>query len=130
MYAMYRIICRKLLVLFRLAIIVSLAVYSLSNANAAMHDADEAEVSISAPMDHGATHIQLQDHHHDDLAANHDDGGSSLVKQECCNDFCAGMAIIASSTSIDGPVITGIHDVIDDRGLTGELPALHRPPNI
>lgn len=125
---MYRIMSKKLLVLVRLVIIVSLAGYSLSNATAAMHDAQEAQSSISALLQHsdGASAHK----HHGQMSSGHDEAGTKLIKQECCQDFCIGMAIIVSCNSMRGPVLSARHDVIDDRGLKGEMPSLHRPPNI
>ncbi|MBB5537198.1 hypothetical protein GGD55_003913 [Rhizobium giardinii] len=47
---MYRIICSKLLVLIKLAIVVSFAGYSLSNATAAMHGPSFVEAQQAASM--------------------------------------------------------------------------------
>jgi len=91
MGAMYRIICRKLLILIRLAIVLSLAGYSLSTATAAMHGPSSAGASaqISAVMQHGDGAQMSAHDHHQTVSA--DDDGSNLAKQECCKDFCIGL---------------------------------------
>lgn len=126
---MYRITCRKLLILIRLAIVLSLAGYSLSNAYAAMHRTGDVRQTVSVSLDHGAAEKMANDHH-GDVAADHDGGGAELAKQDCCQDFCVSLAIIGSSETMTVPVATAIHAFIDDRGTAGEIPALHRPPNI
>lgn len=53
MGAMYRITCKKLLILIRLVIVVSLAGYSLSTATAAMHGgALNGTTVVSDTMEH------------------------------------------------------------------------------
>jgi hypothetical protein len=130
MGAMYRIICRKLLILIRLAIVLSLAGYSLSTATAAMHGpaAAGASAQISAVMQHGDGAQMSAHDHHQTVSA--DDDGSNLAKQECCKDFCIGFAIIVSTNTIASPVIASIREFIDDRSSFGELQSLHRPPSL
>ncbi len=125
MGAMYRIICRKLLTLIRLAIVLSLAGYSLSTATAAMHG---ASAQISAVMQHGDGAQMSAHDHHQTVSA--DDDGSNLAKQECCKDFCIGFAIIVSTNTIASPVIASIREFIDDRSSFGEIQSLHRPPSL
>ena len=129
MSGMYRIICSKLLVLIRLAIIVSLAGYSLSNAAAAMHGPDAAEIRQAAAIQdaHHGSETAAHDHHGDMSA---DEDSIKLAKQECCNDFCVSLAIIASSATIGDPVPSSIREFLDDSRVAGELVPLHRPPNI
>jgi hypothetical protein len=132
---MYRITVSRLLVMMRLVIIVSLAGYSLSNANAAMHGSSfpdlKAVVSDVMPSHEGdaKTEAVHHDHSHGDVSHD-DDGASKLVKQECCKDFCGGFGIICASPDVGGPVVTSIRQFIDDRTPLGELPTLDRPPNI
>ncbi|MBX4863755.1 hypothetical protein HJA86_28140 [Rhizobium bangladeshense] len=130
---MYRIALSKLLLIVRLAIIVSLAGYSLSNANAAMHGTafPEFEQAASQAMQHGdhdMAQMSGHDHSHDHAAGDKD--GTKLVKQDCCSDFCAGIGIICDSCDVGGPVVTSIRQFVDDQQTFGELPPLHRPPNI
>lgn len=128
---MYRIIGSKLLVLIRLAIIMSLAGYSLSNASAAMHGsrAMSASSSVSTAGHHqdvGASH----DHHEQASADAEGSDGMKMVKQECCKDFCTSFALVIPSTTIHGPLASTVSGFLNDRGLAGQIPALHRPPNI
>ncbi|MBB3388012.1 hypothetical protein FHT82_000732 [Rhizobium sp. BK275] len=130
---MYRIALSRLLLVVRLAILASLVGYNISSASAAMHGSAfpefENAVSVATPEagDHHTVEASDHDHQHD---ASTDDGGTKLVKQECCKDFCGGLGIICEGPDVGGPVVTSIRQFIDDRAALGELPSLHRPPNI
>lgn len=124
--------------LFRLVMILSLAGYSVSTVNAAMHAPNAAEMQHTqsamtmdhgAMMDHGGSAMTSGDHHNMD-AAEHDSGVKKPVKQECCNDFCLGMAVLISHDALGGPVVTSIRSFLDDSKTVGQTPLLHRPPNI
>jgi hypothetical protein len=128
MGAMYRITCKKLLILIRLVIVVSLAGYSLSTATAAMPgQALTATTVMSESMDHTDAQMGEYDHHGKVSA---DDAASKVVKQDCCNDFCVSFAIVGNTDALNSPVVSLIHEFIDDRHSFGEIPTLHRPPNI
>lgn len=128
MSAMYRITCKKLLILIRLVIVVSLAGYSLSIATAAMHGQTlTATTVMPESMDHTDSQMGEYDHHGKVSA---DDAASKVVKQECCNDFCISFAIVAAMDTSDGPKVSSTHRLIDDQRSFGEIPALHRPPII
>ncbi|WP_179213966.1 hypothetical protein [Rhizobium sullae] len=130
---MYRIAMSKLLLIVRLAIVVSLAGYSLSNANAAMHGTPfpEFEQAASQAMQNGDRDMkQMSPHGHSRDHAAGDKDGTKLVKQECCSDFCGGLGMICEGPDVGGPVETSIRQFIDDQQTFGELPPLHRPPNI
>ncbi|WP_290896322.1 hypothetical protein [Hoeflea sp.] len=126
---MYRIICRKLLVLIRLAIIASLAGYSLSNAAAAKHSAPTADnqASLSQTMGHPVIQMALHDDH-DDVSTDTD--GSRPVKQECCSDVCASFTLVTFHDSSINPVVSAIREFVDEDFIFGEFPGLHRPPRI
>ncbi|MFA1624689.1 hypothetical protein ACDY96_18285 [Rhizobium mongolense] len=132
---MYRITMSRLLVMMRLVVIVSLAGYSLSNANAAMHGSSfpelEAVASDVTPSHegHDVADMAHHDHSHGDIS-DRADGVSKLVKQECCSDFCGGLGMICEGPDVGGPVEISIRQFVDDRTTLGELPPLHRPPNI
>jgi hypothetical protein len=132
---MYRIILSKLLLMMRLVIIVSLVGYSLSNANAAMHGSSFPKLDVVASdltpshEGHDTAQTARHDHSHGDTS-NDADGVSKLVKQECCKDFCGGLGIICEGPDVGGPIVNSIREFIDDRTTLGELPPLHRPPNI
>jgi hypothetical protein len=134
---MYRIAMSRLLVMMRLVIIVSLAGYSLSNASAAMHGSALPEIAavvsetdvMQHPDGHDIRKMAVHDHSQGDVSD--DAGGASKpVKQECCKDFCGGLGIICEGQNVGAPVITSIRQFIDDRTTLGEIPTLHRPPNI
>lgn len=128
MGAMYRITCKKLLILIRLVIVVSLAGYSLSTATAAMHgQALTATTVMAESMDHTDAQMGEYDHHGKVSA---DDAASKVVKQDCCSDFCVSFAIVGNTDTLNGPVVSLVHEFIDDRHSFGEIPTLHRPPNI
>ncbi|MCF1450077.1 hypothetical protein FS764_23650 [Agrobacterium vitis] len=128
MGSMYRIICKKLLILIRLVIVVSLAGYSLSTATAAMHgQASDLSTVMSESMEHADAQMSEHDHH-DQVSA--DEDSSKVVKQECCKDFCVSIAIIANIDTWNGPVVSSIHAYLNDSDVIGELVPLHRPPNI
>ncbi|KJF74910.1 hypothetical protein RP75_02785 [Agrobacterium arsenijevicii] len=124
--------------LFRLVMILSLAGYSVSTVNAAMHAPDAAEMQHTQPammMDHGAMmdhggSAMMSDNHHNMDAADHDSGVKKPVKQQCCNDFCLGVAVLIAHDTLGGPVVTSIRSFLDDTKTVGQIPLLHRPPNI
>ncbi|KAF5884818.1 MULTISPECIES: hypothetical protein [Rhizobium] len=134
---MYRIAMSRLLVMMRLVIIVSLAGYSLSNASAAMHGSSFPEAAaILSEADamqhhdgHDMTKMAVHDHSRGDVSDDAD-GVSKPVKPECCKDFCGGLGIMCEGQDVGRPVLTSIRQFIDDRTTLGELPPLHRPPNI
>ena len=135
---MYRIICRKLLVLIRLAIIASLAGYSLSSAAAAIHSVPfaDTQAGISRTMDRLTLQMTSHDDHHqmashdgqDDMSADND--GSRLAKQQCCYDFCAGFMLVTFQESSINPVVSTTREFVDEDFIFGEFPGLHRPPKI
>ncbi|EJZ22482.1 hypothetical protein [Rhizobium sp. Pop5] len=130
---MYRIALSSLLLVVRLAIVISLVGYNMSSASAAMHGSafpeleKTASVAVSGAGDHHMVEPSEHSHH---LDASTDDGDAKLVKQECCKDFCGGFGIICESPDVGGPIVTSIRQFVDDRTAFGELPPLHRPPNI
>ena len=129
MSVMYRIICRKLLVLIRLAIIVSLAGYSLSNPAMAMHvgPLDNHQTSLSQTMDQVDASIMS------DESARYfttDSEDSTLALQECNDDFCAGFVLVTFQDDSGGPVVSVVREFIDENGVYRELHGLHRPPSI
>lgn len=110
---------------------VSLAGYSLSNASAAMHGGGDLSGRASMSMaDHHQDANASHDHHQQASADADDADGMNMVKQECCKDFCTSFALVISSDTISGPVASTVSGFLNDRGLAGQIPALHRPPNI
>ncbi|MCA1443753.1 hypothetical protein I6F07_26785 [Ensifer sp. IC4062] len=124
---MVRITLQKMLVLLRLAIVMSLTVYSLPTASAAMHGAwSNPEIAQSDNHHH---ELASGGHTHGDQKSSPDDA-QKLAKTECCKGFCVSMAIVAETDPVGGPRVASIREFIDDARATGELPPLHRPPNI
>jgi hypothetical protein len=130
MSVMYRIICRKLLVLIRLAIIVSLAGYSFSNAAAAMHSGPSADnqASVSFQLMDQVDAKMASHGNYDDLLA--DNEVSKPVDQDCGNDFCTGFVLTAFHDASGGPVVSAAREFVDEPGVCGQIPGLHRPPKI
>lgn len=123
---MFRITLQKMLVLLRLAIVMSLTVYSLPTASAAMHGAwSNPEVAKSS--DHHE--MASGGHSHGDQKPSPDDA-QKQVKQDCCKGFCVSMAIVAETDTVGGPRVASVREFVDDAHTMGELPPLHRPPNI
>ncbi|WEX78980.1 hypothetical protein PYH37_003950 [Sinorhizobium numidicum] len=123
---MPRITLQKMLILLRLVIVMSLAGYSLPTASAAMHGA-WANPDIVASNDHHE--MAPADHAHGDHQSSPDDA-QKLVKQDCCKGFCVSMAIVNDADTAGGPRVASIREFADDAHTYGELPPLHRPPNI
>ncbi|MDP9809495.1 hypothetical protein J2W42_002347 [Rhizobium tibeticum] len=133
---MYRFALSKMLFFVRLVIIVSLAGYTFSNANAAMHGSAFPELQTSVEIGtHDHHSMSAHDHQASDTAADHHDDQSNaddsgIAKQECCKDFCGGFGIVCEAPDVGGPVLSSIREFVNDQSTLGELPPLHRPPNI
>lgn len=88
-------LANRIMVLFRLAIVVSLAGYTIPNANAAMHGSAYQNVTISVEAGH---HGDAHSHGakvFDADAGHHGDGGDAgkTAKDNCCQDFCFSIAL-------------------------------------
>nr|WP_325262541.1 hypothetical protein [uncultured Rhizobium sp.] len=135
MEAMHRIICSKLLVLIRLAIIVSLVGYTMPNVYAAMHGTAYsgtgevvADDHHSGSHDHGATAKIADAGHH---AADADDGDpGKQFKKNCCQDFCFSVALPSHCQDFLTLAASATLRFFDDTRVHGTRPSLHRPPNI
>lgn len=128
---MYRIALQKVLVLLRLVIVVSLAGYSLPTASAAMHGSWSGSDLVQSHDYQTDQHASTSgDHSHGEHASPHDDTAKKNVKQECCSNFCVSMAIVTATVAVGDPQVISIREFVDDARAPGELPPLHRPPNI
>lgn len=133
---------KLLALLFRLVMILSLAGYSVSTVNAAMHGPDtlgmqhdqSAMMDHGKMMDHGGSAMMsagLDQHSHDQHAMPDEDGGvKKTAKTQCCGDFCLGMAVLIGHGTVGTPVVNSIRSFLDDSKALGQIPLLHRPPNI
>lgn len=124
---MFRITLQKMLILIRLVIVISLAGYSLPTASAAMHGSWSAS-ELAEFSDHDE--ITSGDHDHGDHHQSSPDDTQKLPKTECCKGFCVSLAIVANADTVGGPCVASIREFVDDVQTPGELPPLHRPPNI
>ncbi|WP_164821050.1 hypothetical protein [Sinorhizobium medicae] len=124
---MFQITLQKMLILARLAIVVSLTAYSLPAASASMHGG-WSNTEIAQSGDHH-DETKIGGHSHDDQKSSPDDA-KKLVKTECCTGFCVSMAIVAQAGSDRRPRVASIRKFADDARPKGELPPLHRPPSI
>lgn len=131
MSGIFRFASAAVALAFRLVILVSLAGYSLSTVNAAMHPevpVEATQVEADHSMSHGSDHaaMAVDDHHGDQ----HDHADSKSSKKSCCQDYCGVTAIDCGSTTLTHPRLEPIHDLIDDTRCVGLAPSLHLPPNI
>lgn len=128
---------KLLALLFRLVMILSLAGYSVSTVNAAMHGPEtgrmqrdqSAMMKQGAMMDHGGSAMTSGSHDHHDMA-DEDSGAEKPAKPQCCSDFCLSMAVLIGHDATGTPVVSGIRSFLDDSKALGQTPLLHRPPNI
>lgn len=130
MSGMFRITSKALAVMFRLVMVLSLAGYSFSTVNAAMHP--DASVQVSQLDQHssheGDDQVTLSDAgHHGDQ---HDHSKPEKSKTSCCQDYCGVAAITCSGSSMSHPTVVAIREFVDDTDTVGQAPSLHRPPNI
>lgn len=127
-----RIALMNMLVLFRLAVVASLALYMLPTATFAMHGGLASSVVES-----------LDDVHlgHDsvDVSSDHVDSGvaKDLAKedqkkdeQNCCTDFCMNLAIMVGPHEFGSLRGEHVRHFLNDGFLFGQLQSLHRPPSI
>ena len=135
---MFRNLLGRIVILFRLAVIVSLVGYTLPNANAAMHGPSALQTEATITVDHGNGshgHDELASDNHDadQAQSGHHDGNDDTDKsgkQDCCQDFCMSMALLACHQAETRLVASSIRYFIDDSNNVGQITLLNRPPNI
>jgi len=131
MSGMFRITSNAMVLLFRLVMILSLAGYSFSAVNAAMHP-DSAPRISQMENDHSSHHGSDQSAmaQADDHGDQYDHGSPEKTKNSCCKDYCGVAAITCAGFSLSHPRVVSIREFADDTDTVGEAPSLHRPPNI
>lgn len=128
----------RIVILFRLAVIVSLVGYTLPNANAAMHGSALGNLQIQAVVQddgHDEDHVAAEvDHGMDHTEAGHhggnDDAAGKSAKPDCCQDFCVSMALPVTHDVGGRIAVSSIRHFADDSKALGQIPVLNRPPNI
>lgn len=126
-----RIAFAKMLVLVRLAVVASLALYTLPNATFAMHGSESETVSVSlqdAHADHGTA--SASDHHDQDVSAELAKQDREQDRQNCCSDFCISLAIMADAPAYGSPRSGSVLHFLNDGFVFGQISSLHRPPSI
>ncbi|WHO11592.1 hypothetical protein KZ699_20325 [Agrobacterium cucumeris] len=117
--------------LFRLVMVLSLAGYSVSTVNAAMHAENDVPISqIENDHSAGRGHHDAAVQDHGDHADQHDHASKEKSKNSCCQDYCGVAAIPCPSSSLSHPTIISLRAFIDDTHAAGLAPKLQRPPNI
>ena len=127
MTGIFRFASAAVALAFRLVILVSLAGYSLSTVNAAMHPevpVEATQVEADHLMSHGSDHAAMAD------IDQHDHADSKSSKKSCCQDYCGVTAINCGSTTLTHPRVEPVHAFINDTHHVGLAPSLHLPPNI
>ena len=126
-----RIAFAKMLVLVRLAVVTSLALYTLPNATFAMHGAEASSAAVSLQDDH-ADHASMSasDHHDQGVSTDIAKHDQKQDKQNCCSDFCISLAIIADAPEFGSPRSDSVLNFMNDGFVFGQLSGLHRPPSI
>ncbi|CAD0215822.1 hypothetical protein AGRHK599_LOCUS4077 [Rhizobium rhizogenes] len=117
--------------LFRLVMVLSLAGYSVSTVNAAMHAENDVQISqIENDHSSGRGHHDAAVQDHSDHANQHDHASTEKTKNSCCQDYCGVAAIPCPSSSLSHPTVISLRAFIDDTNAAGLAPKLQRPPNI
>ncbi|MDB5525158.1 MAG: hypothetical protein JWM58_2921 [Rhizobium sp.] len=128
---MFRIAFAKMLVLLRLAIVASLALYTLPNATFAMHGDDVQTARVSLDDAH-AEHTLMEDSGHHDHGISKDMAKKDQKqdKQNCCSDFCISLAIMSGAPEFGSLRSGSVRHFLNDGFVFGQLQSLHRPPSI
>lgn len=127
MSGMFRFASSAAALFFRLVIVVSLAGYSLSTVNAAMHPDAPAE-AVQVDMAHGADHAAMANMDHS--GDQHDHADSKTSKDSCCQDYCGVTVIGCDGAALAHPRLELVRAFLDDTLHVGLAPSLHLPPNI
>lgn len=127
---MFRIAFLKMLVLVRLAVVASLALYTLPNATFAMHGAEASTVAVSLQDEH-ADHASMgaSDHHDQGVATDVAKHDQKQDRPNCCSDFCISLAIMADAQEFGSPNGVSVRHFLNDGFFVGQLSSLHRPPS-
>lgn len=119
----------RLLIVLKLAVMLSLALLPYSTASgmthAATHGSMQIEVSSDNPIQAATEHCPSLDK--GKVKPIQQDGKAG--KKDCCKTFCAAVAVLADTGSSHPVVPRSIRNFGPQPQLTpGELDGLHRPP--
>jgi hypothetical protein len=131
MGSLVRIAFIKMLVLVRLAVVASLALYTLPNATFAMHGGESSAVAVSLQdvhADHAS--MSVSDHHDRGVSTDIAKHDQKQDKQNCCSDFCISLAIMAEAPAYGSSRSESVLHFLNDGFVFGQLSSLHRPPSI
>jgi hypothetical protein len=131
MGSVLRIALTNMLVLFRLAMVASLVLYTLPTATFAMHGGNSSSVVVNLDdtlADHAS--MDVSDHHDHGVAKETAKKDQKQDKPNCCTDFCISFAILAEEPAIVAPVQDSVRLHFDELSVLGQLSSLHRPPSI
>lgn len=117
-----------MLLSLRLVIVMSLAGYSSSAVDAAMHspaamEAVQVEVLQSLSHNHSAMSV-------DNTNDRQSPADSKGLKKNCCQELCGVAAINCSGAVLRHPLLRPVHSLVDDKCHIGLPPQIHLPPNI
>lgn len=126
-----RIIGAKLLLLVRLAVVLSLTGYSFSQINVAMHGSAVpsfvAMDTIADSVDHSMVGTDMADHHQTSGDSDATDGSGN---QNCCKSFCANAALADFCPTFGVVRLTSLRFAHFDELLpNGMLAPIHNPPS-
>jgi len=129
MSGMFRFASATMTLFFRLVIVMSLAGYSMSTVNAAMHP----DQPIQAPlleMDHGSHDDHQSSLSVDDHSSDQHDHADSKSSKSCCQDYCGVVAINCGNAHLKHPRIEPVRAFLNDLRYVGQAPTVHLPPDI
>jgi|TARA_R110000751_G_scaffold65203_1_gene133533 hypothetical protein len=137
MSTVLRDLANRIMVVLRLVVVISLAGYTMSNANAAMHGSAFSDIEIAVVVEaHVGVHSDEATSHQKEPgehahAGHHGAGGDGKqVNKDCCQDFCFSIALpTLSQTSVPASAST-VFGAFNDSRVHGTRPSLHRPPKI
>lgn len=95
-----------------------------------MHGSNKSDTATVATSGH-------EDHHEVSMAFpstkdghGHEHSAPEKAKPTCCIDYCGVAALTCASAAINHPRSETVLVMLDDMDVMGQLPPLHRPPNI
>lgn len=87
------------------------------------------EYSVNASSSHNHSHVSADDASASEYAPAHKTKASD-TKPSCCVDFCGVAVINCATPTLVHPRIVSEHLFLNDTHAAGQVPSLHRPPNI